>query len=210
MSLQERIIAYLRSIAPQRAANADIRHNLGVRSHQQVYVETQYLLRRNRISGQQNGHEWEFWVDIDSGAADPANLLEPADYLSEPEPSTVDSRRFEQLAQEAMSRHYGVLLTSGSVPSVPKRFDLVSADRQIIGDAKYFTLVGGTRLPPAKFSVIAEYVWLLEKANARCRFLVFGNDLRVPQMWLDKYGKLAVDIDFFFLDDFGNLRQLAM
>lgn len=58
----------------------------------------------------------------------------------------------------------------------------------------------GTGIPPAKFATIAEYVWLLEKTNAEHKFLVFGNDRRVPEWWLERYGNLLNGVDFYFLD----------
>jgi hypothetical protein len=61
----------------------------------------------------------------------------------------------------------------------------------VVGDAKYFTRVGGVGLPPAKFSIIAEHVWLLEKTGAPTTFLVFGNDRQVPIRWLERYGDLT-------------------
>jgi len=64
-------------------------------------------------------------------------------------------------------------------------------------------------IPPAKFSVIAEYVWLLEKTNAATKFLVFGNDRRVPETWLTFYGNLIDNIDFFFLDYDNHLEKLT-
>jgi hypothetical protein len=70
---------------------------------------------------------------------------------------------------------------------------------------KYFTLVGGHRLPPAKFSVISEHVWLLEETAANHKFLVFGNDLEVPVRWLARYGALLSRVRFFFLDDDGEI-----
>ena len=105
--------------------------------------------------------------------------------------------------------HFGVPLMPGKVAGIPKKFDLASPDRKVVGDAKYFTLVGGKQLPPAKFSVIAEHVWLLEKTGAPVTFLVFGNDQRVPESWLERYGKLARGVAFFFLTDEGNLEQLS-
>lgn len=61
-------------------------------------------------------------------------------------------RTLERLAAGVMTRHFGVPLRPGQVGAVPKRFDLVSPDGRVVGDAKYYTLVGGQRLPPAKFS----------------------------------------------------------
>jgi hypothetical protein len=91
---------------------------------------------------------------------------------------------------------------------VPKRFDLVSPDKDIVGDAKYYTFVRGQRLPPAKFSVVAEYVWLLEKTEAAVKFLVFGNDRQVPELWLQRYGGLVPAVSFYFLTDDGALEEL--
>ena len=108
-----------------------------------------------------------------------------------------------------LSKHFETRLSAGRVAGVPKTFDLVSDDCRIVGDAKYFTLVRGERLPPAKFSVIAEYVWLLERTDASNIFLVFGNDKRVPALWLEKYGPLIRNLTFFFLSDDGQLELLA-
>lgn len=82
---------------------------------------------------------------------------------------------------------------------VHKKFDMVSDDGKYIGDAKFFTMVKGKKLPPAKFSVIAEHVWLLENTEAEHKFLVFGNDRRVPEEWLKRYGNLVKSVKFFFL-----------
>ncbi len=91
---------------------------------------------------------------------------------------------------------------------MPKTFDLVSADGSVAGDAKYFDMVGGERRPSAKFSVIAEHVWLLEKTNARCKFVVFGNNRLVPVTWLKTYGQLASQVSFLFLSAAGELDVL--
>ena len=117
-------------------------------------------------------------------------------------------RAFEDLARSVMSAHFDVPLVSGQVPGVPKEFDMVSPDGSIVGDAKYFTLVQGQRLPPAKFSIIAEHVWLLEKTDAPVTFLVFGNDRQVPELWLQRYGNLVSSVAFYFLTDDGALEAL--
>jgi DNA topoisomerase IB len=91
---------------------------------------------------------------------------------------------------------------------VPTRFEFVSPDQRIVGGAKYYTVVGGVGLPPAKFSIIAEQVWLLERTNAAVQFLVFGNDRSVPVQWLKRYGHLASQVEFFYLTDAGQLENL--
>lgn len=99
-----------------------------------------------------------------------------------------------------MELHFGTPLAKGKVSGIHKIFNLVSEDESIVGDAKYFTLVRGRSLPPAKFSIIAEHVWLLEKTAASRKFLVFGNDRRVPEEWLRRYGPLAKAVEFYSLD----------
>jgi hypothetical protein len=109
--------------------------------------------------------------------------------------------KFEMLARKILSDYFKVTLTKGKISNIPKDFDMVSPDGKIVGDAKYLTMVRGKSLPPAKFSMIAEHVWLLEKAPAIHRFLVFGNDRRVPIEWIKRYGHLVEKVTFFFLDE---------
>ena len=85
----------------------------------------------------------------------------------------------------------------------------MSPDRRVVGDSKYFSPIGGVGLPAAKFSIIAEHVWLLEKTSAPTTFLVFGNDRTVPQRWLARYGMLASSVAFFFVYDDGTLARLV-
>ena len=63
MSNKDKILNYLRYIAPDRATNADLRQQTGIRSHQQVYMLTQELMLEHQISGVQHGKEWFFWCD---------------------------------------------------------------------------------------------------------------------------------------------------
>lgn len=107
-----------------------------------------------------------------------------------------------------MSQYFGVKLMEKQPKGSPKRFDLVSVDETIIGDAKYLTLVHRKKFPPAKMMEIAGHVWLLEKANTKTRFLVFGNQRDVPELWLNKYGNYKQNVIFYFLSDNGNLERI--
>ncbi len=111
------------------------------------------------------------------------------------------SAKFEDVARKVMSAYFGVSLSKRMVLNVPKLFDMVSYDCKVVGDAKCFAMVRGVSIPPAKFSVIAEHVWLLEKTSAEHKFLVFGNDRRVSLEWLKRYGHLVKDVAFYFLDE---------
>jgi hypothetical protein len=115
------------------------------------------------------------------------------------EPGKMNPSRFEEMARVVMSNHFQQELSPRKLQGFPKLFDLVSSDGTIIGDAKYLTMVGGTSIPPAKFATIAEYVWLLEKIPCKKKFLVFGNDKRVPEEWLKRYGNLVTDVEFYFI-----------
>jgi hypothetical protein len=70
-------------------------------------------------------------------------------------------------------------------------------------------MVNGISIPPAKFSVIAEHVWFLEKIDAKEKFLVFGNDRRVPEEWLRRYGKLVSSVQFYYIDNSQKLMLLT-
>lgn len=107
-----------------------------------------------------------------------------------------------------MSQYFGVRLTEKNPSGFPKRFDMVSPNENIVGDAKFLTLVHKRNLPPAKFMEIAGHVWLLEKVNAKRRLLVFGNQKRVPEWWLEKYGSLAQNVEFYFIDNKENVERL--
>jgi hypothetical protein len=205
---RERILDYLWSISPDWATNSQIRDATGIKSHQQVYMLTRELMGARLIRGEQRGREWIFWADespvvqlASPGQAPMREVLTQAEKQLSP-------RAFEDLARSVTSAHFGVPLVSGQVPGVPKEFDMVSPDGSIVGDAKYFTLVRGQRLPPAKFSVIAEHVWLLERTGAPTTFLVFGNDRQVPELWLQRYGDLVSGIAFYFLTDDGELELI--
>jgi hypothetical protein len=205
---KERILDYLWSIAPDYADNAQTREATGISSHQQVYMLTQELMYSGLIRGEQRGREWVFWAD-ESPSAQFASPGRPTGGEAAARAwGQLSPAAFEDLARAAMGRHLGVSLARGQVPGVPKEWDMVSADGRVVGDAKYFTLVGGQRLPPAKFSIIAEHVWLLEKTGAQTVFLVFGNDRHVPELWLERYGSLVSGVFFYYLADDGTLDLL--
>jgi len=159
------------------------------------------------IRGRLIGREWHFSLP------DGGNLAIPSKTPASPSiPNALKDgmtpAEFEEFARIHMGKYYGVSFSKRRIGSVPKLWDHVSQNDDIVGDAKYLTLVGGTGKPPAKFSIIAEHVWLLEKTTAEERFLVFGNDIRVPQDWLRQYGKLVRDVKFYFLEHNGEVRIL--
>jgi hypothetical protein len=200
----ERVLDYLWSAGPQGATNAQIREATGIEPHQQVYMITQELKRKGKVASRRDGYEWVFFV-----GESPDRLLQSPGRAA---PSTslpkLNAAQFEDLARQVLSQRFGAPLRPRQVAGVPKLFDLVSPDGNIIGDAKYYTMVNGQHLPPAKFSIIAEHVWLLEKTQAYHKVLVFGNDIEVPKRWLARYGHLRGDVAFYFLTDEGKIIEL--
>ncbi len=200
MTDKDRILAFLRSLSPKAATNTEIQEATGIESHHEVYGLTQDLMLEGEIHGVKGEGEWLFWL------GEPEALPEPV--RSPRRARRMSSRQFEALARERMSEHYDVPLEPGWVGQVHKRFDFVGPYGRIVGDAKYYTRVRGTRWPPAKAATITEHVWLLEKTGAPETFLVFGNDRQVPVMWLERYGNLVSGVKFFFLSDDGELEEL--
>jgi hypothetical protein len=201
-TVKERVLRYIQQQGGKGVTNAELHHQLGLSRHQTAFYATRSLREEGLIDGMMILHEWWFYP-IDSTFPHPlftAMETEPPDAMT--------ARHFEHFARLKMSEHFNTHLSARLVQPANKHFDLVSEDEGIIGDAKYYTLVRGRRLPPAKFAVIAEYVWLLEKSSAQHKFLVFGNDRRVPQLWLAKYESLVVDVDFYFLTPQGEIEKL--
>jgi hypothetical protein len=118
-------------------------------------------------------------------------------------------RAFEEHARRVLSRAWGVPLIARIVVlrnNVEHSFDLVSPDGTVVGDAKWYKDLQPA--PAAKWSAIAEYVWLLQQVgHAQRRFLVFGQDRAVPERWLVRFGPLLDGVEFWFLDD--QLTRLA-
>jgi hypothetical protein len=116
----------------------------------------------------------------------------------------IDHTSFETHARDYFGTLFGKVLKPGSLTLggvVAKSFDLVSDDGSIVGDAKWYKAL---KTPAAKWSTIAEYVWLLQHATAVRRFIVFGNDPSVAERWLVRYRPLASPIEFYFLDAAGH------
>ena len=207
MTQVQQILNYLWSIAPHGAGNAKIAQGTGIPSHQGVYMTTQHLLYQGRVRAERQGRTWVFYAvegpAVDLGHSSSA-ATSPTSYLQQ----TLTAAGFEEVARVTLSQRYGTSLAPGSLAHVPKRFDFVSPDQRIVGDATYYTLVGGAGLPPAKFSIISELVWLLAQTGAAVQFLAFGNDRNVPVQWLKRYGHLAPDVAFYFVTASGEVADL--
>lgn len=111
-----------------------------------------------------------------------------------------EAKGFEEKARQFLSKKWNVTLNKRKVEigkEYEKRFDCVSEEGKYVGDAKYLKNI---KNPAAKWSGIAEYVWLLEQVKAEHKFLVFGKDKEVPERWLQKHKSLLKNVKFYFLN----------
>jgi len=106
---------------------------------------------------------------------------------------------FERELVDFLKQKWNVSLKPKNVKirGVEKSFDFVSNDMNYIGDAKFYKSLD---VPAAKWSTIAEYVWLLQFTEAKHKFLIFGRDKDVPQRWLNRYRSLIGDVKFYFFN----------
>jgi hypothetical protein len=115
-----------------------------------------------------------------------------------------DWRSFELYACAYFSAEWGTELAVRSVAvagQVPWKFDLVSEDGKIVGDAKYYKNIA---VPAAKWQGIAEYIWLLQHVPAERVFMVFGQDPEVAERYLKRVRPLTAPVEFYFLDGSGH------
>lgn len=123
-----------------------------------------------------------------------------------PIPGVTDWRLFEDYARRYFSDLWRTDLKARSVDvagQVPWKFDLVSSDGRIVGDAKWLKNIS---VPSAKWQAIAEYVWLLQKTRADRVFMVFGQDVEVAERYLKRVRPLTAPVEFYFLDGNGHRR----
>jgi hypothetical protein len=124
-----------------------------------------------------------------------------------PTPGVTDWRSFERYARQYFSQLWTTELTERPVlvgDAVSWKFDLVSPDHQLVGDAKWLKNIA---VPAAKWQAIAEYIWLLQKVPARRVFMVFGQDAQVAERYLHRVRPLTSPVEFYYLDGNGH-RQL--
>ena len=134
---KDRIKRYLETIYPEQATNADIRKATGVEPHQQVFQITSSLMESGYITGRRIGKIWYFKANLGKTK----KPIKPLFSKIQAQNLNLDSSSFENLAISKFSDYFYSSLRSGSVPGIPKRWDMVSRDRKIVGDAKYYTLV---------------------------------------------------------------------
>lgn len=111
-------------------------------------------------------------------------------------------------ADDAMQNHLSVGLLKRELDLLPKALPLVSRNQEVVGDKTFAKMLDGGRIPYAVHATISESVWLLQQVDADRTFIVFGNDREVPETWIERFGHLATGVEFYFLDDDGELELM--
>lgn len=159
---------------------------------------------KNRVHAMDGwlGHGWKAKVNLETqqvSFVNPENIIHTKDKSECIKTYTpTKSSDFENEVLNVMSDFYSKELVTDQYPGLPKSSVMMSYDKEIIGYAQYLTMDSDKDMQSSKFSAISELVWLMEKTAALNKFLVFGNDRRVPEDWLKRYGHLVYDVDFFY------------
>lgn len=111
---------------------------------------------------------------------------------------SITPAEFEELGRVKLNRFLSTDLRQMDIPPT-KKWDYVSPDMSIVGDAKLYRYAGQAS---AEKSTISEHVWLLEKLPATCRekFLFFGGNLGTVMEWLRRWRSLLPqNVRFLYL-----------
>ncbi|MEI6519887.1 MAG: hypothetical protein WCO98_07605 [bacterium] len=201
---KERVLDYLWQIAPEKATNKQIAKDAGLVSHQVAYMLTQELLRNRQIIGERGNGNWLFTVNPATSLKTPHGDMR----LTASGSVFYDPKRLKASIEKELGNKTKCKKWGGTVPGFPKDFDFVSEDGTIVADIAQISMVSGEKLMLAKFSMVSEMVWLIEKAPAERRILIFTGDTEeLPTNWLKRLGSLTA-VEFFFIDEFGKMKQL--
>lgn len=112
---------------------------------------------------------------------------------------------FEITARHALEHHLSFKLASGKIDinGKTKSFDLVNKAERIVGDVKNYTITSGGNRPSAKYSVLNEYVWLMQlveqySGHKWTKLLVIGEDYKTAKQYAIEFDKWLDDVNIFF------------
>jgi hypothetical protein len=210
------VYEYLKKISPEWAIFDDIQKNTGIRPDSQLFQIIKLLTSYGMIVSER-GHfrenEWAYSVRPGQNTA--LEMIPQArvgaatrvEIVHEPEedPLVIE---YERLAAAAAGHHFGIPFQKSVPVVVPKMFSLVSAGGEVIGETVYFSPSESENQIRIRFSLITENVWLLEKTKARRKFLIFNSHRDVLLDWLGRFGHLVNLIEFYLLNENGQLELI--
>ena len=129
--------------------------------------------------------------------------------------SKIDWQQFENIARKLIESELGIILNSGkiSINGKTKDFDLLNIDEKIVGDIKHYKMTSGGNNPSAKFSVLNEYAWLMQKLeqfdNQKWKkIFVIGQDRKVVEKYISTFDLWLDDIEIYFCDSDSTLEKM--
>ena len=127
----------------------------------------------------------------------------------------LDWQQFENVARKALETELDTILNGGkiNINGKVKDFDLLNIDEKIVGDIKHYKMTSGGNNPSAKFSVLNEYSWLMQKLEQYQKqkwrkIFVIGEDLTVVKRYISTFDAWLDDIEIYFCDADGKLTKM--
>jgi hypothetical protein len=130
-------------------------------------------------------------------------------------PSILGWQEFENKARNAIEKELDCILNNGkiNINGKVKDFDLLNIDEKIVGDIKHYKMTSGGNNPSAKFSVLNEYSWLMQKLEQFQKekwrkVFVIGEDSNVVKKYISTYDAWLDDIEIYFCNAVGKLTKM--
>lgn len=113
-------------------------------------------------------------------------------------------RIFEDNIRRLVERLYQTRFPKGGLVRIngkAKKFDFVDLKNGIAGDCKHYSFTKTGKRPSAKFSVLNEYVWLLQKLSPHWKkFIVIGDDESLVRKYVNEYAPWLENVTIYFSD----------
>ena len=153
--------------------------------------------------------------DIIAKFKDIANQKIPLDKKTDEITSELGWQQFENTARKSIESELGCILNCGkiNINGKVKNFDLLNIDEKIVGDIKHYRMTSGGNNPSAKFSVLNEYSWLMQKLEQFQKqkwrkVFVIGEDPNVVKKYISIFDAWLDDIQIYFCDASGKLKKM--
>jgi hypothetical protein len=122
---------------------------------------------------------------------------------------------FEGKARKAIEEEIKIKLSNEKVNinGKFKNFDLVNLQNKIVGDIKHYKRTSVGNRPSAKFSILNEYVWLMQLLeifdNTKWRKLfVVGEDLEMLKNYVTEFEQWLGDIEFYYYSENTGIKRI--
>ena len=122
---------------------------------------------------------------------------------------------FEEKARRAIEEELKMELPGGKVNinGKYKNFDLVNSQKKVVGDVKHYKATSGGNRPSATFSILNEYVWLMQlleqfDGSKWKKLFVIGEDLEMIKKYITEFEKWLGDIEFYYYSEETGIKKI--